>query len=188
MFWIFLGFVYCVPREHIYWQYKCIAWMHCKSLWIKASAKYINVNVNVWRRAEITFGHLLWLTGKCVQLNWSSILLDGYKKRSLLRQPSREDLLVRRSSTLPCDSTGQGHWIEVSLFIYLISYCLFHFCFSFYNQFLLCVSKLLFVSMCVWQCSFFRITDTLLPFDLSILILDTLHINLLCLYSYFLSF
>ncbi len=26
---------------------KCIAWMHCKSLWIKASAKCINVNVNV---------------------------------------------------------------------------------------------------------------------------------------------
>ncbi len=24
---------------------KCIAWMHCKSLWIKASAKCINVNV-----------------------------------------------------------------------------------------------------------------------------------------------
>ncbi len=24
----------------------CIAWMHCKSLWIKASAKCINVNVN----------------------------------------------------------------------------------------------------------------------------------------------
>jgi len=23
---------------------KCIAWMHCKSLWIKASAKCINVN------------------------------------------------------------------------------------------------------------------------------------------------
>ncbi len=32
--------------------------------------------------------------------------------------------------------------------------------------------KLLFVSMCVWQCCFFRITDKLLPFDLSILILD----------------
>ncbi len=28
-----------IPREHTYWQYKCIAWMHCKSLWIKASAK-----------------------------------------------------------------------------------------------------------------------------------------------------
>ncbi len=27
---------------------------------------------------------------KCVQLNWSSILLDGYKKHSLPRQPSRE--------------------------------------------------------------------------------------------------
>ncbi len=33
-----------IPREHMYWQYKCIAWMHCKSLWIKASAKCINVN------------------------------------------------------------------------------------------------------------------------------------------------
>ncbi len=29
------------------------------------------------------FGHLLWLTGNCIHLNWSSILLDGYKKRSL---------------------------------------------------------------------------------------------------------
>ncbi len=34
-----------ILREHMYWQYKCIAWMHCKSLWIKASAKCINVNV-----------------------------------------------------------------------------------------------------------------------------------------------
>ncbi len=44
--------------------------------------------------------------------------------------------------------------------------------------------KLLFVSMCVWQCSFFRInvTDKLLPFDLlSILILDKLCMNLLSL-------
>ncbi len=29
-----------IPREHTYWQKKCIAWMHCKSLWIKASAKW----------------------------------------------------------------------------------------------------------------------------------------------------
>ncbi len=35
-----------IPREHTYLQYKCIAWMHCKSLWIKASAKCINVNVS----------------------------------------------------------------------------------------------------------------------------------------------
>ncbi len=28
-----------IPMEHTYWQYKCISWMHCKSLWIKASAK-----------------------------------------------------------------------------------------------------------------------------------------------------
>ncbi len=32
-----------IPREHMYWQYKCITWIHCKSLWIKASAKCINV-------------------------------------------------------------------------------------------------------------------------------------------------
>ncbi len=36
-----------IPREHMYWQYKCITWMHCKSFWIKASAKCINVNVNL---------------------------------------------------------------------------------------------------------------------------------------------
>ncbi len=39
------------------------------------------------------------------------------------------------------------------------------------------MSQLLFVSMCFWQCSFFRITDKLLPFDLSILILDKLNLN-----------
>ncbi len=126
-------------------------------------------------------GHLLWLTGKCVQLNWSSILLDGYKKRSLLRQPLCEDRRVLRPSTL-YRATGQGHCqkIQVSLFIYLISYCLFHFCFSFYNQFLLCVSTLLLVSMCVWQCSFFFELLILQPFDLSILILDKLCMNLIC--------
>jgi len=29
-------------------QKKCIAWMQCKSLWIKASAKCINVNVKMF--------------------------------------------------------------------------------------------------------------------------------------------
>ncbi len=42
--------VVSIPREHMYWQYKCIAWMHCKSLWKKASAKCINVNVKCARR------------------------------------------------------------------------------------------------------------------------------------------
>ncbi len=48
--------------------------------------------------------------------------------------------------------------------------------------------KLLLVSMCVWQCSFFRITDKLLPFDLSILILDQLCINLYVFIGIFFSF
>ncbi len=116
-------------------------------------------------------------------------MLDGYKKRSLPWQPSCEDLLVKRPmSVKTIDSTGQGHCrrIEVSLFIDLLSYCLFHFCFSFYNQFLQCVSCCLLACVFDW-CSFFRITDKLLPFDLlSILILDKLCMNLLCLYRYIL--
>ncbi len=36
-----------------YWQYKCIAWMYCKSLWITASAKCKNVNV----KCSIMFGY-----------------------------------------------------------------------------------------------------------------------------------
>ncbi len=36
------------------WYWKCIVWMHCKSLWIKASAKCINVNVNdIYRYHDI---------------------------------------------------------------------------------------------------------------------------------------
>ncbi len=66
--------------------------------------------------------------------------------------------------------------VQVSLFIYSPSYGSFHFCFSLCNQFLLCVSC----------CSFFRITDKLLAFDLSILILDKWCMNLLCLYRHFL--
>ncbi len=36
-----------ISREHTYCQKKCITWMYCKSLWIKASAKCIHLNVNV---------------------------------------------------------------------------------------------------------------------------------------------
>ncbi len=39
----------------------CIAWMHCKSLWIKASAKCINVNVN---NTIKNFFYLIWLLWK----------------------------------------------------------------------------------------------------------------------------
>ncbi len=37
-----------IPRESKSWfNAETVTWMQCKSLWIKASAKYINVNVNV---------------------------------------------------------------------------------------------------------------------------------------------
>ncbi len=120
-------------------------------------------------------GHLLWLTGNCVQLNWSSILLDGYKKCSLLfHEPSREDLLVRRpKSVKTIDSTVRLHrsgHSQTIAYIYLLSYCLFHFCFSFYNQFLICVS------CCLLAC----------VFD-SVLFLGLL-INYCCLICYLFSF
>ncbi len=42
---LILKVVGSIPREHTYWQYKkCLARMHCKSLWIKASAKCIKNN------------------------------------------------------------------------------------------------------------------------------------------------
>ncbi len=75
-------------------------------------------------------GHLLWLTGNCVQLNWSSILLDGYKKLSSPRQPSHEALLVRRLKNVKTiDSTV---WLpragtlptDISITFYLSSFLL----------------------------------------------------------------
>ncbi len=33
---------------------KCIAWMHCKSFWIKASAKCINVKKLIWSMSQIS--------------------------------------------------------------------------------------------------------------------------------------
>ncbi len=82
-----------------------------------------------------------------------------------------KDHRLYRAGTLPKD---------ISIAFYLSSFHWFPFCF--YNQLLRCLSKLLFVSMCVWKCSFFRITDKLLPFHLlSILIWNQLCMNLLCL-------
>ncbi len=48
-----------IPREHTYWQYKCITWMHCTSLWIKASAKCINVNVTSLMSRFTLFNYFL---------------------------------------------------------------------------------------------------------------------------------
>ncbi len=75
-------------------------------------------------------GHLLGLTGNCVQLNWSSILLDGYKKLSLPWQPSCEALLMRRpKSVKTIDSTVRLHRPgtparDISIAFYLSSFLL----------------------------------------------------------------
>ncbi len=112
----------------------------------------------VWSR---TVSRPVSVSGACLAIyeqesvfSWSSILLDGYKKHSLPHQRSCEDLLVRRpKSVKTIDSTV---WLRAGtlpkdismLYIYPLSYSLFHFCFSFYNQFLLCVS------FCLLACVF----------------------------------
>ncbi len=43
-----------IPRQSKSWSnVKTVTWMQCKSLWIKASAKCINVNVNVCTNFEL---------------------------------------------------------------------------------------------------------------------------------------
>ncbi len=44
---------------HILTKKMFITWMHCKSLWIKASAKCINVNVNIHIYCNSIYLHLL---------------------------------------------------------------------------------------------------------------------------------
>ncbi len=67
-----------IPKEHTYWQYKCIAWMHCKSLWIKASAKCINVNVNSLLKTSklrtwITGTVVWWDQDKLIWFRWCQV-------------------------------------------------------------------------------------------------------------------
>ncbi len=89
-------------------------------------------------------------------------------KSVVYRVTSREDLLVRRpKSVKTIDSTGQ---CDISIAFYFSSFFqLVSLLFLVYKP-IRTMCKLLFVCMCVWPCSSFRITDTLLPIDLSILI------------------
>ncbi len=61
-------------------------------------------------------------------MNWSSILLDRYKKLSLPRQPSCEALLVRRpKSVKTINSTVRLHRAgtkDISIAFYLSSFLL----------------------------------------------------------------
>ncbi len=66
-----------IPREHTYWQYKCIAWMHCKSLWIKASAKCINVNENCQEKLIQEFG---W-TSQGMDWDWGQVIKSTTHRR-----------------------------------------------------------------------------------------------------------
>ncbi len=66
-----------------------------------------------------------------MQLNWSSILLDGYKKLSIPRQPSCED---RRVKTF--DSTVRLHRAatpakDISIAFYTLTFC----CYNILNWF-----------------------------------------------------
>ncbi len=118
-------------------------------------------------------------------------MLDGYKKRSLPRQPLCETLLVRRpKSVKTIDSTVRLHRTgtpakDISIAFYLSSFLLLiPFCFSFYNPFLLCVSccllacvfdNVLFLGLLMNYC---RLLCYLFKF------FDRLCMNLLCLYVF----
>ncbi len=54
---------------HILIKKKCIAWMHCKSLWIKASAK-CKCKCNIWWRPFTAEDPLVskWCNVKCLQI------------------------------------------------------------------------------------------------------------------------
>ncbi len=48
-----------IPRESKSWSnVKTVTWMQCKSLWIKASAKCINVNVNIVYNIYVIFNNM----------------------------------------------------------------------------------------------------------------------------------
>ncbi len=129
----------------------CDAIRICQVIIYKLFKKYIFANLNIggtktpyspqwWFLKKTTtkiciaslvsfrrlLGHLLWLTGNCVQLN-CSILLDGYKKRSSLRQRSREKTEECRDHRLyhetpPGRDTVKGHKYRF-LFIFLLTAC-----------------------------------------------------------------
>ncbi len=103
-------------------------------------------------------------------------MYHGFHKKVL---SSRTVLIDNNKSVTTIDSTVWLHRTGCKKYRFLFLFFLtawFTSVLVFNNQFLLCVSKL-FVSMCFWQCSLFRITDKLLPFDLSILIWDKLCMN-----------
>ncbi len=63
-----------IPRESKSWSnVKTVTWMQCKSLWIKASAKCINVNVNVMFLKCIDYGTGLYskTPTKILDLTWT---------------------------------------------------------------------------------------------------------------------
>ncbi len=100
-------------------------------------------------------GYLLWLTGNCVQLNRSSILIDGYKNLSLPRQPSCEALLMRRpKSVKTIDSTVWLHRTgDISkgykyrfLFIFFLTAC--------FTSVLVFITNSYCVSCCLLECVF----------------------------------
>ncbi len=81
-------FVGSIPREHMYWQYKCITWMHCKSLWIKASDKCINVNVSEWVSECVlhTFSPRVWMDGWSFHCSFllSPLFLNNYHSFNII--------------------------------------------------------------------------------------------------------
>ncbi len=108
------------------------------------------------------------------------LVYHGSRHGSRCVKPSssedRKDHRLYRA-TPPGRDTGKGYNYRFLIILFLTA------CFT---SVLVCITNSYYVQgsccllACVWQCSFFKITDKLLPFDLSILILDKL-----CIYTVF---
>ncbi len=60
-----------IPREHMYWQKKCITWMHCKSLWKKVSAKCINIKYKPQCYTDIEYYWFVWNLTRLLKVSGS---------------------------------------------------------------------------------------------------------------------
>ncbi len=118
-----------IPRERAYWQKKCIAWMHCKSLWIKASAKCLKFKLVILQQMLLNHSYSSWVNtfflptqswcqsrglwaGKCHHhLKFPKQLCETDKRLSVFW-----DLLLREAvntGSIQCGQvTSLGSWVS----------------------------------------------------------------------------
>ncbi len=88
---------------------KCIAWMHCKSLWIKVSAKCINVIIIIKKKQCLVLVH------QCHSSIISSYFMVKVRLRSRDMVKTKYYKICRPRNTSNSPKSGLQHWLEISL-------------------------------------------------------------------------